>query len=182
MPRRKSARLVMRKAAVDTANLGVRSTRSSLRKKADSTLKPSARGKKTRARPKSPISSEPDISDTKANQKKGRSSRSKPKSKKSSSRGAKGSESELADKDELQDSAPEWEVEEIVDSKKEGHTTLYFVKWAGYPENENTWEPETNLHNSRQAIRSFEAKRWANENYPVTPLGKLGLEKGAGSR
>jgi len=40
----------------------------------------------------------------------------------------------------------EYEIEEIVDSKAVyGGATLYFVKWKGYPDSDNTWESEGDL-------------------------------------
>jgi Chromo (CHRromatin Organisation MOdifier) domain len=37
---------------------------------------------------------------------------------------------------------PLYEVEKILTSQKIGQGTQYLVKWKGYPESENTWEPE----------------------------------------
>lgn len=36
-------------------------------------------------------------------------------------------------------------VEKILDRKKVGRKTLYFVKWENYDESQNTWEPASNL-------------------------------------
>ncbi|ETW78644.1 hypothetical protein HETIRDRAFT_247626, partial [Heterobasidion irregulare TC 32-1] len=33
-----------------------------------------------------------------------------------------------------------YEVEMIMDSKRQGRGTKYLVKWMGYPESDNTWE------------------------------------------
>ena len=38
-----------------------------------------------------------------------------------------------------------YEVECIRDHKIVSSKTLYFVKWKGYPESDNTWEKESNL-------------------------------------
>jgi len=35
---------------------------------------------------------------------------------------------------------------------------LYYVKWAGYPSSENTWEPLSNLANAQLCIARFDAK------------------------
>ena len=35
----------------------------------------------------------------------------------------------------------EYIVEEIVGKKIKNGQEFYFVKWKGYPEEENTWEP-----------------------------------------
>ena len=43
-----------------------------------------------------------------------------------------------------------YEVEAILDSKRQGRGTKYFVKWEGYPEANNTWEPYTLLKNTAE--------------------------------
>jgi hypothetical protein len=60
--------------------------------------------------------------------------------------------------DELGDYGLEYEAQAIVDSKvKKGHR-FYLVKWVGWPESANTWEPEANLHNSTKLITKFDIK------------------------
>lgn len=49
----------------------------------------------------------------------------------------------------------EYEVEAIADSKMERRTRYYFVKWVGWPESENTWEPEANLRNAKAVLAEF---------------------------
>ena len=50
---------------------------------------------------------------------------------------------------------PEYEVEEILDSRLKRGKLEYLVKWSGYMDNYNTWEPKLNLGNSKEAINDF---------------------------
>ena len=57
---------------------------------------------------------------------------------------------------EQQNQEEEYEVEEILDSRKgNGPETEYLIKWKGYGHEENTWEPETNLANSGRLLKEF---------------------------
>eukprot|EP00301_Raphidiophrys_heterophryoidea_P005649 c12352_g1_i1.p1 GENE.c12352_g1_i1~~c12352_g1_i1.p1 ORF type:complete len:251 (-),score=77.32 c12352_g1_i1:1137-1796(-) len=61
--------------------------------------------------------------------------------------------------DDNSDSEPEFEVEKILDDKKKGKQTHFFIKWKGFPESENSWEPEANLSNCVGIIKAYrEAK------------------------
>lgn len=55
-----------------------------------------------------------------------------------------------------------WEVEKILDYKEEDGVGKYLVKWVGYADSENTWEPAADLRHLAAAKR-FEGK---------TPRGK----------
>jgi hypothetical protein len=60
---------------------------------------------------------------------------------------------------------PEYEVEEIVDSRKgRGNSIWYKVKWTGYGAHEMTWEPKRNITNAKDALKDFHAK------YPNKPF------------
>ena len=50
---------------------------------------------------------------------------------------------------------PEWDVEFILDSRRVNGQLEYLVKWTGYPKEESTWEPVTNLKNAKPDIRLF---------------------------
>ena len=52
----------------------------------------------------------------------------------------------------------EWEVEEVLAKRKCYGKMQYLVKWLGYPNSENTWEPEENLSNASIKIQEFEMK------------------------
>ncbi|OQV15696.1 hypothetical protein BV898_10170 [Hypsibius exemplaris] len=57
------------------------------------------------------------------------------------------------------DDNPYWLVEEIRDVRMEpGGKLLYLVKWVGYSENDNSWEPEENCSLARRLIAEFHQK------------------------
>ena len=47
-------------------------------------------------------------------------------------------------------------MNEIVGKRIVNDTVYYRVNWVGYSSKDNTWEPDTNLQNSRVAIARFE--------------------------
>ena len=54
---------------------------------------------------------------------------------------------------------PLWEVERILDKRGDGRRVEYFVKWAGYPDGESTWEPARGLRGCKDAVSLFEQQR-----------------------
>lgn len=48
-----------------------------------------------------------------------------------------------------------YEVERIVDKRRKKNQTEYFVKWVGYSESQNTWEPLRNLKNVLDIVEEF---------------------------
>jgi transposase InsO family protein len=55
------------------------------------------------------------------------------------------------------DGNDEWEVEKIIQQRRKGRRQEYLVKWLGYPDSENTWEPATHLTNCQQLLKEFGA-------------------------
>jgi hypothetical protein len=76
-----------------------------------------------------------------------------------------------------------YEVERLVDRKKQGGKTMYCVKWLNYDEDENTWEPEEHLKGCQGLIDDFEARTTrAQKAKPKTknkkrPAGKAKSKK-----
>jgi hypothetical protein len=55
-------------------------------------------------------------------------------------------------------------VEKIVDSQIDADTMehMYLVKWKGYGDDENTWEPKTNLSHASELVKAFDATKKAS--------------------
>ena len=49
----------------------------------------------------------------------------------------------------------EFEVEKVIDSQLKRGKLEYLVKWSGYTDDYNTWEPVDNLSNSPEALDEF---------------------------
>ena len=56
----------------------------------------------------------------------------------------------------------EFEVEDILDFKVVNNVNSYLVKWKGYSELHNSWEPETNLTNCDEILGEFKKSRKFN--------------------
>lgn len=65
------------------------------------------------------------------------------------------------------DGETEFEVEEILDSRLYRNHGQYLVKWIGYSDSDNTWEPYENLTNASEMISKFHAK-YRNKPGPWT--------------
>ncbi|KAG2743738.1 hypothetical protein P692DRAFT_20810390 [Suillus brevipes Sb2] len=99
------------------------------------------------------------------------------------------SEHELASEDEEapgedgDEQDEEYEIEEVIDSKK-GHFDDgkfgYFVKWKGYPSEDNSWVHEDDAANAQDLITKYwENKRRASKGGPqhTPPAKKRGRPK-----
>lgn len=51
----------------------------------------------------------------------------------------------------------EYEVEKILEHTGSGKSTKYLVKWKGYEEGDNTWEPKSNLAHATDLLKQYEA-------------------------
>ncbi|KNE95009.1 hypothetical protein PSTG_11706 [Puccinia striiformis f. sp. tritici PST-78] len=56
------------------------------------------------------------------------------------------------------DGEEEWEVDQLLDCRKRGRGREFLVEWKGFGPDSNSWEPETNLSNSKELIDKFDKK------------------------
>jgi len=61
------------------------------------------------------------------------------------------------------DNNEEFEVEEILDSRRRRNKLEYLVYWRGYDISERTWEPSRNLANASAKVKVF------HQQYPSKP-------------
>ena len=52
----------------------------------------------------------------------------------------------------------EWEVEKILNKKKERGVTKYLVRWNEFTAENNSWERKKNLKNTKELVEEFEGK------------------------
>ena len=60
-----------------------------------------------------------------------------------------------------------FEVERILAHRDNGNGTEYLIKWLGYPDSENTWEPDTNLTNCRLHLRKYHDQQRKRRSIPL---------------
>ena len=66
-----------------------------------------------------------------------------------------------------------WIVEKILEKKKQGSKTLYKVKWQGFPDDQNTWEPIENLTYVQPMVDEFEEKNSKKTTTTEKPASNL---------
>ena len=60
---------------------------------------------------------------------------------------------------ELINNVEEWSVEAILDEKGAKGKRYYLVKWEGYSDNFNSWEPSEHLKNAPDLVQSFKERK-----------------------
>ena len=58
----------------------------------------------------------------------------------------------------------EYKVEKILSSRRHGSNYKYLIKWKGYPNSDNLWEPEENLVNARKKLNKYQRR----QNLPIS--------------
>jgi hypothetical protein len=70
----------------------------------------------------------------------------------------------------------EYDVEAILQHRSVKHgrkaTTEFLIKWAGYPPEHNTWEPEDNLDNCPDMLKDYWARTAATSQGATSPANK----------
>lgn len=64
---------------------------------------------------------------------------------------------------EQEGAAVEYEVERVLAVRKLRGSTEYLVRWKGYGSWEDSWEPEENLTNAKQAVEAFRKSRGSRD-------------------
>ncbi|XP_014368867.2 chromobox protein homolog 1 [Papilio machaon] len=96
----------------------------------------------------------------------------KGKSKKTKSKKKKATKAKKADEDE-----EEYEVEEVIDSKRIRGKLYYLIRWKGYSADNDTWEPENTLSCPELINKFNEEKENSKDEVGKTSRGKKGPKR-----
>jgi len=69
----------------------------------------------------------------------------------------------------------EYEVEKIVDHQGKGKTFEYRIRWRGYSEDDDTWEPPGNINNAGLKVHQY----WEQRQETVAARGSKPTPKAA---
>merc|ERR1712173_131143 len=56
---------------------------------------------------------------------------------------------------EIKPKKQEWEVEKILDMEVQQGQEMFFIKWKGFSNKHNTWEPREHLTSCEEALERF---------------------------
>jgi len=87
-------------------------------------------------------------------------------------KGTRGRKKKVVEQAE-EDDGERWAVEAIVDDGVDRDTKvhMYLVKWEGYSQDENTWEPRQNLKGCETLISAYEKDK-TKKKEPKKPRGR----------
>jgi len=67
----------------------------------------------------------------------------------------------------LVEEMPEWEVEEVLDHRDRYGKAQFLVKWKGYPNSDNSWEPLECLENAIDLVQAWWTEKMPGDEFPV---------------
>ena len=59
---------------------------------------------------------------------------------------------------EIIDGEQEYEVEKIIRHKRKGQGTQFLIRWKGYDQTEDSWEPQQNLKNAAEILHEYKKR------------------------